>query len=79
MYYLLPVLFTVCAISCLLFTVCAVYYLCCFSLKHNPFGPLTQRLVSALIEENLATPLATATVDGEGISVLFAHVGISII
>lgn len=29
----------------------------CSNVEESPFGPLTQRLVSALIEENIMTPM----------------------
>ena len=34
--------------------------------ESSPFGPLTQRLVSALIEENIMTPLDDATMAEAG-------------
>lgn len=37
---------------CILF-----YFLIVSNMEESPFGPLTQRLVSALIEENIMTPM----------------------
>lgn len=33
------------------------YFLIVSNMEESPFGPLTQRLVSALIEENIMTPM----------------------
>lgn len=38
----------------------------CFSMEESPFGPLTQRLVSALLEENLMTPMDDVMTDMGG-------------
>ena len=45
-----------------------------FSMEDSPFGPLTQRLVSAFLEENLMTPMDDIITDLGGMSeCVFAH------
>lgn len=42
----------------LLHYLCIIFYFLIVSnMEESPFGPLTQRLVSALIEENIMTPM----------------------
>ena len=43
-------------------------------MEDSPFGPLTQRLVSAFLEENLMTPMDDIITDLGGMSeCVFAH------
>lgn len=51
---------------CFIFALFSHRFLNCRDDDSSPFGPLTQRLVSALIEENIMTPLEDSTMSEAG-------------
>ena len=62
-------------ILCAWFLMSFCLFVCLFfSMEDSPFGPLTQRLVSAFLEENLMTPMDDIITDLGGMSeCVFAH------